>query len=180
MALEGLSLAVGVVIVEVLEQHGLDVRLKWPNDVLMVAGGQRRKLAGILLELGGDVNGPCEVILGIGLNVEADEKLRAQVDQPIAAVHDQAPAVSRNQLAAQLIEKLLELLPRFEDQGFAPWQAAWNQRNAHAGKEIVVMQGAGHYTAINEGVDERGYLIVRCGQERLRLAGGETSLRERS
>ena len=38
--------------------------LKWPNDLLVVSGSERRKLVGILVELFGD-----RVIIGIGVNV---------------------------------------------------------------------------------------------------------------
>ena len=177
--LEGLSLAVGVVIAQVLERHGLDVALKWPNDVLLMSEKGQGKLAGILLELSGDAEGPCEVVIGIGLNVVLPVSLRERIDQATAAVEDQAPNASRNALAAELIEALLDLLSGFEESGFVPWQAPWNQRNAHAGRDVEVIQGERRYTAVAEGVDEAGNLMVRRGDEMQRLVGGEISLRGR-
>lgn len=178
--LEGLSLAVGVVMAQVLERHGLNIALKWPNDVLLVDHGDRYKLAGILLELSGDAAGPCEVVVGIGLNVALPESMRHQVDQPVAAVQDHMPGVSRNALAGELIESLLELLANFEQMGFSAWQAAWNQRNAYADREVDILQGGERYVALAEGVDDSGNLLVRRGGELQRLVGGEISLRGRS
>jgi BirA family biotin operon repressor/biotin-[acetyl-CoA-carboxylase] ligase len=56
----GLSLAVAL-----REQAGVEVALKWPNDVVALGtDGQERKLAGILAEVADSA-----VVLGIGLNV---------------------------------------------------------------------------------------------------------------
>ncbi|MEA3251875.1 MAG: biotin--[acetyl-CoA-carboxylase] ligase [Pseudomonadota bacterium] len=179
-ALEGLSLAVGVVLAQVLERHGLEVALKWPNDVLLKQDGALCKLAGILLEVSGDAQGPCEVVIGIGLNVFLPDALRARVDQPIAAVADQAPGISRNALAAELLEGLLGLLVDFEQEGFTVWREDWNQRHAHAGQTVDVVQGQARYAAIAEEVDAAGNLCVRREGRQERLVGGEISVRGRS
>jgi BirA family biotin operon repressor/biotin-[acetyl-CoA-carboxylase] ligase len=66
--LTGVAVAAGI-----REQTGLDVSLKWPNDVVAAGGdGQAGlgKLAGILAELAGDA-----VVLGVGLNVAATPAL---------------------------------------------------------------------------------------------------------
>ncbi|MGI9295270.1 MAG: biotin--[acetyl-CoA-carboxylase] ligase, partial [Pseudomonadales bacterium] len=64
--LEGMSLAVGVVVARALKACGVaPVQLKWPNDVLH----EGAKLGGILLEMTGDAAGACQVVVGIGLNV---------------------------------------------------------------------------------------------------------------
>lgn len=178
--LEGLSLAVGVVIARVLERHGVDVALKWPNDVLLATGQGYGKLAGILLELSGDAEGPCEVVVGIGLNVVLPDSLRTGIDQPSAAVADQAPSVSRNRLAAELIEALLDLLSGFEQSGFEPWRESWNLRNAYAGRDVDIIQGTQRYVAVADGVDTAGNLLVRRDGEIQRLVGGEISVRGRS
>lgn len=49
-ALEGLSLAVGVAVAEVVGHYGVPVGLKWPNDIVV----NGRKLGGILLEMTGE------------------------------------------------------------------------------------------------------------------------------
>ncbi|MDR5907259.1 biotin--[acetyl-CoA-carboxylase] ligase [Franzmannia qiaohouensis] len=178
--LEGLSLAVAVVVAEVLERHGLVVALKWPNDVLLETRDGLAKLAGILLEVSGDLAGPCEVVVGLGLNVDLSAEVRAGIDQPVAAVHDVAPEASRNQLAAELVAGLLDLLSRYEQEGFAAWQPAWSRRHAYADREIEVIQRDGRYVARVEGIDGAGNLLVRHAGEQRRLAGGEISVRGRS
>jgi BirA family transcriptional regulator, biotin operon repressor / biotin---[acetyl-CoA-carboxylase] ligase len=65
-SLSGLSLATGVIVLRALHALGVhDARLKWPNDVLAEGG----KLAGILVELSGEYQGPCAAVIGIGLNL---------------------------------------------------------------------------------------------------------------
>ncbi|MCT8470002.1 biotin--[acetyl-CoA-carboxylase] ligase [Chromohalobacter canadensis] len=180
-ALEGLSLAVGVVLAEVLERLSVPVALKWPNDLLLQrSDGSTAKLAGILLEVSGDVAGPCEVVIGIGLNVALPDAVRDSVDQPVAALNDVRSDITRNELSASLVEALLGMLPLFEQHGFEPWRDAWNRRNAYAGLEVDVVQGGHAYTAVVESVDATGNLQVNVNGEARLLAGGEISLRARS
>ncbi|MFB9145129.1 biotin--[acetyl-CoA-carboxylase] ligase [Halomonas alkalicola] len=180
-ALEGLSLAIGVVLAQALERHGAAPRLKWPNDVLLEQpDGGFGKLAGILVEVTGDTAGPCEVVIGMGINVGLPAAFRAGLDQPAAAVHDQAPGVSRNELAVELIEALLSLMAGFEAQGFPAWQAAWNERHAFADHEVDILRGERREAAVAEGVDGSGNLLVRREGRLERLAGGEISVRARS
>lgn len=178
VALEGLSLAVGVALAELLEQEGAEVALKWPNDVLLRVDGEWRKLAGILLEVTGDVEGPCEVVIGIGLNVGLSESGRLAAGQPAGALTDVlTPPPSRNTLAAGLIESLLTLLPAFERTGFPAWQQAWNARHAYAGRHVRVHQGRQDYEAEAQGVDSSGNLLVALDGETRALTGGEISIR---
>jgi BirA family biotin operon repressor/biotin-[acetyl-CoA-carboxylase] ligase len=55
-----ISLVSGVAVLRALARFGVDVRLKWPNDLVI----DERKLAGILIESVGDV-----ALVGIGVNV---------------------------------------------------------------------------------------------------------------
>src|SRR5690606_22869911 len=77
-ALEGLSLLCAVAVVRALQRAGVDgLGVKWPNDVLR----HGNKLAGILLEVQGDVTGPCRVVIGIGINVHMPASAGASIDQ---------------------------------------------------------------------------------------------------
>src|SRR5690606_37620720 len=78
LALEGLRLVVGVSVVEALAGLGIKgLGLKWPNDVFC----QGSKVAGILLEMNGDVSGECQVVIGIGLNIRCEPSAMADVGQ---------------------------------------------------------------------------------------------------
>lgn len=176
-ALEGLSLAVGVALAEVLEDSGAEVALKWPNDVLLKVGDEWRKLAGILLEVKGDVEGPCEVVIGIGLNVALSDAGRQAAGQPAGALSDVMETPSRNGLAASLIEALLTMLPTFESRGFIAWREGWNRRHAYSGCLVRVHQGKTSYVARATDVDASGNLIVVTDAGERALMGGEISIR---
>ncbi|MGM0543617.1 MAG: biotin--[acetyl-CoA-carboxylase] ligase [Pseudomonadota bacterium] len=180
-ALEGLSLAVGVVVAQVLEHHGVAAQLKWPNDILLAQRDSDAlgKLAGILVEVTGDAAGPCEVVIGMGMNLRLPEAMRESIEQPVAALFDELPSLSRNQLAADVVAGLLDMLAGFEQQGFAPWRKAWNQRHAHADQPIRVIQGSQVAEAVAGEVDDSGHLWVTESGHPKRLSGGEISVRRR-
>ena len=180
-ALEGLSLAVGVVVAQVVEAHGAQAKLKWPNDVLLVnQNNELGKLAGILIEVTGDAAGPCEAVIGIGMNLCLSQAMRDSIDQPVTTLKEICPDVGRNQLAADMIAGLLAMLSTFEAKGFSAWQDAWNQRHAFANLPINVLQGSQSMEATAGEADANGNLWVsdENGHSR-RLAGGEISIRRR-
>lgn len=180
-SLEGLSLALGVALARVLERHGVRPLLKWPNDVLLEGDdGALGKLAGILVEISGDAAGPCEVVVGMGINVDLPATFREGIDQAVAAVHDQAPGLSRNALAIELLDALLPLLAGFEQRGFSVWRDDWNARHAFAGREVEVLQRGARGVAIAGDVDNAGNLWVQQEGQPVRLAGGEISVRGRA
>lgn len=179
-ALEGLSLAVGVALAQVLERHSVTPYLKWPNDVLLAtADGSFAKLAGILVEVSGDAAGPCEAVVGLGINVDFPVAFRKAIEQPVATVHDQAPGLRRNTLATEVIDVLLPLLAGFEAGGFAAWQEAWNARHGFAGLPVEVLRGNQRLLATAGSVDATGSLCIEHADGSERLAGGEVSLRRR-
>lgn len=175
-ALEGLSLAVGVAVVEALNRAGVnDVRLKWPNDILC----NGRKLAGILLEVAGDVAGPCRVVVGIGLNVNMPSA--ADIDQPWIDVKEiNRAAANRNLLLALIINELMPLLSDFEQQGFSSYRDRWLALDAYAGREVAMLLGDESIIGTAVGVDKSGAVLVETSSGIRKFSGGEVSLRARS
>ena len=75
-ALSGLSLAVGVALIRALHSLGItQAQLKWPNDVLI----GREKLAGILIELQGDMEGPSAAVIGVGINLNLPTNIKQKI-----------------------------------------------------------------------------------------------------
>lgn len=177
--LEGLSLAVGVAICQVLESFGIpSIGLKWPNDVLW----RERKLAGVLLEMTGDPAGACQVVVGIGLNVSMPEVSAAQIDQPwvdldtVCASQGQVRP-ERNRLAARLIDALVHLLDDYHREGFAAWRSDWLRRDAFADRPVVIRAGNHTTEGVARGVDVGGALRLESAGQIMLCHGGELSMR---
>ncbi|MBA2077347.1 biotin--[acetyl-CoA-carboxylase] ligase [Rhodanobacter sp. PCA2] len=169
-ALSGLSLAIGVIVLRALT--ALDVAgagLKWPNDVLAAAPGQAPgKLAGILVELSGEYQGPCAAVIGIGLNLRLTDALRAQAGQPacdLATLAGGTPP-DRNRTATALIAALAEGLGQFEREGFAAFADEYARHDLLRDRALRLSGADGERDGIGAGVDGRGALL-------LRLPGGE-------
>lgn len=174
-ALDGLSLVVGLAVVTALTDKGYrGLKLKWPNDVLM----DDHKLAGILLEVSGDVTGLCHVVIGIGLNLRSNSLAMNSVTQPWTAL-DQAGFVrhKRNELSGAILNKLLTALHMFQHSGFAPFMKKWQQYDLTLGRELEISTAKGAVTGKGLGVNEQGALLLQSADGVLTFHGGEVSLR---
>jgi BirA family transcriptional regulator, biotin operon repressor / biotin---[acetyl-CoA-carboxylase] ligase len=181
-ALEGLSLAVGVVIAEALGQLGIaGIQLKWPNDVLW----RQRKLAGILLEMTGDPAGLCQVVVGIGINVSMPKSSALAIDQPwvdietIQTESNLGQDVSRNDLVATLLSHLLPLLHHYADQKFIAYRERWESLNIFADQAVELHTAKSVVTGRMLGVDASGALRLYTEEGETLFHGGEVSLRGR-
>ena len=175
-ALGGLSLAVGVAAAQALAAAGAEqVGLKWPNDLVW----QQRKLGGVLLELFGEATGPCDVIVGIGINVAMPAASAALVDQPWTDLRTVlgARCPGRNRLAGLLLSELLAALARYERHGLDAFLDDWRRRDVAAGQEVELQLPQHRIAGTALGVDQTGALLVRSGDSTLRFASGEVSMR---
>lgn len=173
--LSGLSLAVGAIIAQTLREMGLAaVQVKWPNDLLV----HEQKLAGVLIELSGDVLGPSAAVIGIGLNIEGSLALSDDVGQPVTDLTAHMGPIDRNQVMVELIKALSDGLARFESSGFKDFLATWNALHAYAGRSVSLLTGQGVSTQGQVvGVDETGALLLQTTRGLQRFHSGEVSLR---
>jgi BirA family transcriptional regulator, biotin operon repressor / biotin---[acetyl-CoA-carboxylase] ligase len=175
--LGGLSLVVGLAVLRSLDdlREPNSVALKWPNDI--VAGGA--KLAGVLIETQGDMLGPSVVVVGIGLNVDLNEALKMNIDQPatdLRTLCNQPPA--RNRLLARLLQELVAALDEFHVNGFRSFKAEWKKHHALDGKPVsVLFADATKVEATVKDVADDGTLIVTVNGKDLHVSAGEVSLR---
>ncbi len=173
--LEGLSLAVGVMIAEALENYAVDqLQLKWPNDI-WVAG---KKLGGVLIELSGEQAGPCQVIVGVGLNLFMQGGAAVNgIDQAWTALASETgQPVARNAVAAELVAALIQGLALFEREGFAAFRTRWEELNALRDK-AVRLSGAQEVEGICRGIGRFGHLLVEASDGMREVSAGEVSLR---
>ncbi|VVP41429.1 Bifunctional ligase/repressor BirA [Pseudomonas fluorescens] len=173
--LEGLSLVVGLAVMQALRELGIPAAgLKWPNDVLV---GQK-KIAGILLELVGDPADVCHVVLGVGINVNM--QMTDEVDQQWTSMRlESGKAFDRNHLVAVLGEKLQAYLNRHQVGGFSAIQAEWEQNHLWQGRAVSLIAGVNQIDGEVLGIDSQGALRLKVDGVEKVFSGGELSLRLR-
>ena len=174
--LAGLSLAAGVALMRALTRHGVrDAGLKWPNDVLW----RGRKLAGILIEMQGDMLGPSAAVIGIGMNCRMPAALLERIDQPAVDIATAAGAApDRNRLLATLLGELDRVFTAFAREGFAPFRDEWQRCDVYRGKPVkIALPDGGVVNGTAEGVADNGALLVATGSGQLRFHSGDVSLR---
>lgn len=175
-ALSGLSLAVGVALVRALHSLGVtQAQLKWPNDVLIA----QQKLAGILIELQGDMEGPSTAVIGVGVNLNLSSSIKRQIDQPaidLASVATQA--INPNELLGVLLKHLAEVLSNFEQQGFPGVREEWLSHHAYHQQPVKMLHPDGSETiGIATDVADNGILLVKTALGEQHFSSGEISLR---
>jgi BirA family biotin operon repressor/biotin-[acetyl-CoA-carboxylase] ligase len=174
-ALSGLSLAVGVALMRALHSMGVSqAKLKWPNDVLI----NREKLAGILIELQGDMEGPSTAVIGIGINLNLPNSLKQQIDQPATDLATSATVVNANQLLGTVIKHLYQVLREFEQNGFKNLKDEWMQHHAYQLQQVRMLMPDGREVLGKvQGIAEDGTLQVETNDGLKLFSSGEISLR---
>ena len=133
------------------------VKVKWPNDVLVARGGGFAKLCGISLE--GMPDGLC---LGVGVNVALPAS-DADADGALACVQ-QLPGgagVSVRDVAASVLDAFAEMYEAWLVQPFAAFRSEFDDVSALAGRMVSVREGADVTEGVCAGVDEHGRLLLR-------------------
>ncbi len=174
--LGGLSLVTGIGLIRCLHRLGLQqAGLKWPNDVLVDGA----KLAGILIDVIGEANGDCAVVVGVGINVDMPAAAAPAIDQDWTDLQTVtgAVAMTRNSLAAALLDELMPAMREFELGGLGPFMDEWRRHDVVAGRSIDLLLPGRTVYGRACGIDDGGALLVETEAGRERFAAGEVSLR---
>ncbi|WP_117236498.1 bifunctional biotin--[acetyl-CoA-carboxylase] ligase/biotin operon repressor BirA [Vibrio maerlii] len=171
----GLSLVIGVSVVEALEQLGVeDVKLKWPNDLYY----QDRKLAGILIEMSGQAGGAANLVIGMGMNLSMSGE-QGGITQPWVSLDEVLGdhRIGRNQLASAIINAWQDSLEQYEYQGMNGFVERWNRLDNFISREIKLLMGSRVVSGIAQGINEQGAVLIETDKGIESYIGGEISLR---
>ena len=179
--LSGLSLAVGVALIRAFNSLGVNnVQLKWPNDVLVFDEIKHgKKLAGILIELQGDLEGPSAAVIGVGINLNLPKSVLQSIDQPaIDLAHANAEKINQSKLLGTILKHLADVLSSFESRGFIGLQTEWLSHHAYQNKQVKMLLPNGtEQIGIVKNVADDGILLVETALGLQRFSAGEISLR---
>ena len=182
----GLSLAVGLALAEALDPPLADraprLGIKWPNDLLLIDAGRPeaglgRKLGGILIETV-QIGAQRMAVVGIGLNVLPQPPIAGApaLSWGYACLQELDYGLTAPAALARVAAPLARALLAFEADGFAPLQARFSARDVLAGRDLITSLPALPQGRA-DGIDARGTLWLRVGDQRLPLNSGDVSLR---
>ena len=174
--MSGLGLAIGVAITRVLHKFAVpDVQLKWPNDILC----QGRKLCGILIEMQGEMSGPAAVVVGVGLNVKMSVEDAVAIEQAwIDLERVGVTGISRNKLAAALIDEIISVLRIFEEHGLQPFLTEWRSLDHYKDQPVTLHTAEQKISGIARGIDDNGAFLVEEQQQLRRFYSGDVRIGE--
>ncbi len=171
-------MVVGLAMAEAVRRTaGVDVKLKWPNDLIVERDGGWFKLAGLLGEVGAVGNVPAFFVVGIGVNVNVPPmQLHALAPNATSLLAEAGHAVDRSALLEVFLVQAEEDYARLR-QGWDPLPR-WRQALAWMGQPVAVQTARGVVHGVMVGTDDDGALLVRLRDgEVQRFAVGDVTLR---
>lgn len=144
---------------------GLNLSLKWPNDVLLNGG----KLSGILLESSGSGGRVSMLAVGIGINLASAPDatgVEAGATQPVSLKGETGMTVTADEMLDSLAESFDSWSRQLRDFGFGPIRSAWLARAARLAEPITARTGTSELTGRFDGIDDSGALILTTSQGR--------------
>jgi BirA family transcriptional regulator, biotin operon repressor / biotin---[acetyl-CoA-carboxylase] ligase len=165
-----LPLEIGTAVATFLrDTYAVDARIKWPNDVLV----GDRKIAGILIEARIH-NGSAYIVIGVGINIEADLGIPANATSVAEA--SGRDAVDLDSATTAFIESIDRALS--DRAGRDAVLALWRKLSVHQPGDLVSCNvGDSSFKGIWAGIDDEGRALLRKGEELIAISAGDIILR---
>lgn len=167
-----LTLVTAVALAQTLRDAGVEAQIKWPNDVQV--GG--KKIGGILTELSAEPERVHFVIVGVGVNLNAqptdfpDDVSTVATSLAIA----RGERVPRALFTAAFLTRLEEWLDTHAEEGFEPVRAEWKQLAVTIGQQVLVKTERAELQGFAEDIDADGALLVKTADGRVeRILAGD-------
>ncbi|MFB3886408.1 MAG: biotin--[acetyl-CoA-carboxylase] ligase [Thermodesulfobacteriota bacterium] len=172
-----ITLMAAVAAADAIERYsGLVPLIKWPNDILLSG----RKVAGLLNEIRSETDRIHFVILGIGVNLNMEEKMFLKELREVATClkREMGQTISRKAFLLFLLEELERWYTIFLKEGGDPVLKAWGDRAKIKGKRVKVTSFEETLSGVAVEVDSDGALILEMKDgRRKRIVAGDVEYR---
>lgn len=151
-----LTLLIAVSAVEAIKESvGVEVNIKWPNDLLIGL----KKIGGILTEINAETDLVHFIVIGLGLNVNNDDK--SLVAHATSLKEYKKETINRVSLFQRMLSVIEDNYLHFQKEGFEFVIKKWLAYNATIGKRIKIESNLKHIEGEAVGIDSDGGLLVR-------------------
>ena len=170
-----ISIVTGIALCRALRQAtGLQLQLKWPNDLLLAG----HKLGGILIESRTLCAGRFFFAVGFGLNLVMSDAELASLDRPATSIdRNFRGALDRSALLVATIDAVIAAIRDFEIDSVAQLVIEFAGLDAYHDEIVEVVSGEQCISGINRGIDASGQLRLETAQGIELHSAAEISLR---
>lgn len=146
---------------------GLNVTIKWPNDLIV----SNKKLGGILTEMRTTRKMIEYVITGIGINVNMDsDALPNAIKEVATSVKMEMDKLhSRTEIITEILNEINHWYKILKEKRRPELLSQWEQLTSTLGREVKIILGKETLTGLAESIDNEGMLILRLPSGTLRV-----------
>lgn len=144
-------------ILQLLDEMAITATVKWPNDIL-IAG---KKMGGVLCETALHEEKRA-VIVGIGLNINTEQKDLDSITQPATSLYvEYGSTYCPAEISDRLSHYLIANCNRYLQWGFIPFHSFLQDRLVYLGEFVQVMTSARVLSGKLLGIGEDGALQIQ-------------------
>lgn len=160
-----ITLLAGVAVAKTIRSYGLPAKIKWPNDVLI----NGKKVAGILTEIGAEMDSIQYVVVGVGIDANVDTETFPEEfrDSSTSLKNELGSDINRVEFVQKLLFGLESLYMKFQKEGFSSIMEEWRMMSATIGEWVKITNQTRTIYGEAIGVDGEGALILETGEGKL-------------
>ncbi len=159
-----------VTLCRVLEEYNIKPEIKWPNDVLI----NGKKIAGILSEASVRGTKFRGLVLGAGVNLNADEKDFVKIDKKVTSLNlELGKTINMTEFKNKLVSEFFANYDEFLAKGFEFIKKDYLQRANFLDKELCVSLINETKKGVAKGVTDKGELVLANGENEFILNIGD-------
>lgn len=169
-----LTLIAGASIAKALDDLGIDVSIKWPNDIIL----NNKKVAGILTELSAELDRINYIVLGIGINVKT-MKFSQEISDIATSLFKEGHKISRVDIVRKILEEFEILYKEYINYNLKDEVLKiCKKHSAIIGKDIYIIKNEEKELVKCLDINQEGNLVVQTNKNEIEeIMSGEVSIR---
>ena len=171
-----LTLVMALSVAEALNHvTGLEVNIKWPNDIVV----NKKKICGILTEMSVNMTGIAYVVIGVGVNVNTKD-FPEEIRGTAASLYTESGrCFERSEVIAEILKQFEVNYETFmKKTSLADLMSSYNTLLINRNKEVRVLEPGNEYNGYALGINEAGELLVKKEDGSVvQVFAGEVSVR---
>lgn len=176
-----ITLVMALSVAEAVEEAaGVTATIKWPNDIVV----NKKKICGMLTEMTmtPEMDEIQYIVVGAGINVNngSPEEFQEEIRSTATSLKiETGRQINRAELLGSVLVRFEVNYAIFlETLDLSQLRDAYQRHLQGVGDEVRVLDPAGEYTGVSQGIDDRGELIViKDNGEKVQVYAGEVSVR---